>query len=183
MAAAGPNYPSTIVEDTSDGSLSWSGLANLAVDDGSYASTGTSFFPSSGESYYAKCTGYGFSLPSGATIDGIEITAQSGGSGEWRSVKAVKGGTIAGDDLVASPIPIGAEQVHTFGSPSELCGLVWAASDVNNSGFGAAIQTGFLSMFSTAYIDYVFATVYYTAPIATAPVDVLNWRRRQLGAR
>ena len=72
MVSTGPNYPSAAVEDTTvgDGDAFWTNLSNLYSDgvDATLQNDHTDAI-----SYYIKATDYGFAIPAGATIDGIEV--------------------------------------------------------------------------------------------------------------
>lgn len=62
------HYPATVVNDATVGTVDWSNPTNIAVEDNSYA-TGSN--ASAATLHYLKATGYNFSIPSAAEIDGI----------------------------------------------------------------------------------------------------------------
>lgn len=167
MASAGPNYPSTAVNDTSVGTISNASVTNIYADDGSVTITAMS--GGSGTlSNYIKATNFGFSIPSGATIDGIVVEIKRrrtsiGGNTTDNSVRIVKGGTISGNDYAISTTYSTAYTYYTYGSSSDLWGLSWTDSDINASTFGIAFSvkktTGKVNQVNA---DAARITVYYT---------------------
>lgn len=67
---SGPNSAGTGANDTSFGSLAWTNPANATSSNNVYATRALS---SSTDSNYLKATNFGFSIPSGATINGITV--------------------------------------------------------------------------------------------------------------
>lgn len=167
MASQGPNSGGTFANDASYGTTAWTSPSNAASSNNSYASVLLSSFNSS---QYLKATNFGFSIPSGATIDGIvvevELKASSVGYIRDSSVKIVKGGTASGTDKKRSPGVFwpNTDTVITYGGSTDLWGLSWSDTDINASDFGLAfspsVDTGKTSI--TAYIDHIRITVYYT---------------------
>lgn len=177
MAAEGPNYPAeaTNYDWMGFGLRSWSDLTYIGADDSNYAYAESGFM---GNQYtmYALATNFGFSIPAGATIDGIEYSAEAygtGGGANWYSFKSVKGGTIGGNELSDNSF-LGIEETKSFGGSSNLCGQTWAAEDVNNSGFGGSLAIFFMSSMSYAYLNYISATVYYTPATPSSPVAAFS---------
>ena len=68
---AGPNNPSTGANNSSIGSRSWSSTNNVVSSNDSYATVSLSRNQTSN---YLMATGFGFSIPTGATINGITVT-------------------------------------------------------------------------------------------------------------
>ena len=86
--------PGTIADDATVGTVAWTNPDNAKVSDNVYA---TVSLIGIGISHYLKATNFGFSIPTGATINGILVeiekkdisAAVSGGHDEY--VKIVKG--------------------------------------------------------------------------------------------
>ena len=82
-----------------------------------------------------QCLNYGFSIPAGATILGIEVNVERRSSAtpgsEDASVRLVQGGTIAGSDLQTATAYTTADAVETHGSPTQLWGLTWTPAAIN----------------------------------------------------
>jgi hypothetical protein len=133
--------PATV--NTSVGNVTWQNLANLF----STSSSSYVLFTFRIRSYYIVGQGFGFSIPTGATINGIIVTLQaigndanSGITPRDYSVKIVKNNTITGTDksTLASLTPNLTFVNRTYGSSTDLWGTTWTAADINNSNFGVA---------------------------------------------
>jgi len=171
--------------DSSIGTLDWVSTEffdpldadEVQASDAKYAGTPAGFGVSN--SYYLKCEDFGFTssdIPSGSTIDGIEVEVVRYRKPTIATVtnliKLVKGGTISGSDFGNSTDWSTSTETVNFGSSSELGGLSFSQSDVTASNFGVAIAFQSASyMGPTAgrqwYIDRVRIRVNYTLPTAT----------------
>src|SRR5207253_1193338 len=132
----------TCVDDSGIGSVAWSTPSNALTSDNSYA---TANFSSNGQaSHYLKCTNFGFSVPSGGTIEGIqvewEVNASSGGTIIDNAVRLVKGGTIGTADKSSSTSWPGSDTFRSYGGSSDLWSTSLTPSDVNATNFGAALS-------------------------------------------
>ena len=86
-------------------------------------------------SNYLEMTGYGFALPTGATIAGIEATITCGGiAGGTLYAQVMKSNSVVGTAKSVSPYAS-----TTFGDASDLWGTGWTEAEVEASGFGVAI--------------------------------------------
>ena len=155
----GPNYASTCAN--SSGSPSWTNASNATANDGSNAtitSPGTS--PGSAQ---LQWTGFGFSVPSDATIDGIVFEVYRSSTAPAFStdtlVKLLKAGTAVGTDKANSgALTTG---IATYGSSTDLWGTTWTPTDINDANFGA--QWGALGIVGTTIsVDYGRITVYWS---------------------
>ena len=170
MASQGPNFPGTGADDNAVGTQVWSNPGYITADDTNYASCSAA---GSGSSHYLKGTNPAFTIPSGSTINGIELTinrrsfANSGNQYTVDNiVKLVKGGTVQGNDKAdtVNHWPTSLTD-KVYGGSSDLWGLSWSAADINASNFGAVLSakwgiTGGFSIFA----DYYTFKVYYTPP-------------------
>jgi len=151
--------PGSIVDDASIGTVTWSNPSNAASSDDSYATAAVVF----NQTHYLWCDDFGFSIPSGATIQGIEVKVEASYSGGFscslNHVRLIKGGTITGDDNGGQAVT-GTDTVYTFGGAADLWGASWAYSDINASNFGAAVTA--TGAFSTARVDHIQIKVTYT---------------------
>lgn len=160
--ASGPFNPSANFDTTSAGTFSITNKANAYASDNIRTSNSVG-----GQSYYGVWTGFGITssnVPNTATIEGIlfEIEALRDGpnAGQLTSVKAVKGGSIVGDEKGAI-ILTQTDAYYNAGGSSDLHCTTWSSSDVQNSGFGVAIS-GSGTVQGKAAIDHIRATVYYS---------------------
>lgn len=134
----------TITTGGSSGNFNWtaSGVSGFgfANSSGHTGNTNTLFIE-----------GLGFNIPTGAVIQGIQVTVYRGSnrvnSVNDVTVKAVKAGTAVGTNKAVGGfwpqilwnsyiIPITGGVPITYGGPTDLWGTSWAASDINNAGFG-----------------------------------------------
>lgn len=142
------SYPTRIY--ASDDSSSYS---NLAPDD---------------TTYWLRATTFGFTIPAGATIDGIKVEIEKRANDygvEDLDVKIVKAGAEAGTDKGQTGVewPL-TDTYYTYGGTTDKWGLAWAATDINASNFGVSISANFFYMEGSAraYVDHIRITVYYT---------------------
>lgn len=162
MASQGPNYAGTGENDASYGSNDWVNPGNITAED---ASVSTFLAFGADTSNYLKATNFGFSIPSGATIDGILVEiliTDNGGTGLDDRVRIVKGGTISTTDLSTGAGIPNAEAYVSYGGATNLWGESWTDSDINASNFGvvyAAVTTEFTSV----QVNTIRVTVYYTS--------------------
>ena len=105
---------------------------------------------------------YGFSIPNGATIDGIEVSLDSwysglGTYGTFRVFLTWNWGSNMTDykevSLTAS------ETRHVLGGPTDTWGHPWTASELSNANFQVRIYAYTDAM---CFLDWIPVTVYYT---------------------
>jgi len=118
-----------------------------------------------------QVTNFGFSIPAGSTINGIQVDTENQSATSTQVsmlMQILKGGAAAGttkSSAAPSPYP-GTEAFVTFGSNSDLWGTTWAPSDINSTGFGVQQQAFEITGLSgaSARVDFVRITVSYTPP-------------------
>jgi hypothetical protein len=172
MATAGPLSTSTWINETSAGEQAWNNPTLASASDDQYVGLATALTASGGASpttQLLRGSGFGFTIPSGATIDGIEIAVERKASNASRATDhtiqlaqgAVLGGTNLADLVTTYPTT---DTVKTYGGATELWGRSWTPSDINASNFGVGIRARNVSGSNTVTprIDYVTVTVYYT---------------------
>lgn len=172
MASQGPNNPGTGANDSSFGTTSWANPGNIVSSNDSYASI--TFGTGTGTSWYLKGTNFGFSIPTGATINGIvvEIERKRGGTfvagfPKDNSVKIVKSDGSIGSTNKASATQYPTTDTYaTYGSSSDLWGETWTYSDINDADFGVVLATDIQvpsEAIGVTSVDHIRITVYYTA--------------------
>lgn len=179
MPSAGPFFAGTAANDASIGFVAWTNTSNATgATDASFAAC-TYSAPNTGN--YLKVTNFGFSVPTGATIQGIVVAVQkkkSAGGDDVidQAVRIVKGGTIGATDRgTADQWPTPTSDSVPYGSASDLWGETWTAADVNASTFGAAVAPApadTLFGAGTAQVDAVTITVTYADAGSLVPVRV-----------
>lgn len=162
MPSQGPNSPTAAANDTSAGTRAWETPGNVFGSDNAYAQASA---PSvTALTYYLKATGFGFTVPSGATINGIvvEIERRASGTVKDASVRLYKGGALAGADRgdLETAWPT-SDASRTYGGATDLWGTTWTPADVNSSTFGVGLQAQ-MSPLAQALVDHIRVTVYYT---------------------
>ncbi len=172
----GPSIAQTGADVSGVGTMAWSNPGYITGDDSNYATaSGSNGFVT----HYLRGTGYGFSVPAGATINGITVAINraSSNSNSPRirdsEVKLVKAGAVqnaanraaTGTDWPAND----AFATATYGGAADLWSTSWTAADINNANFGVVLSvTNTNSNSRTASVDYMQITVTYT-PDATPP--------------
>jgi hypothetical protein len=158
------------VNGSGGGSTNWTDLGNVTTSDDNYVRF---FAQSDGDSSKdLDCTNFGFSIPAGATINGIQANIERNGFDITDlSIKLLNGDGAGGES--AQDKSLGAswsnsDTVDSFGGSTDTWGETWSVSDVNSSNFGIRIQCqdnagGFPQVGGSANIDHVEITVYYTA--------------------
>lgn len=167
MASQGPNTPSTHGTKALAGNTSsWSATDRVtgAADDlGAYTSS-----MSSGQySDHLYGAGFGFTIPSGSTIDGIVVEWRrrdlSGGAGvKDKAVRILKAGSVVGSDYATATAWATSYGYVTYGGSSDLWGTTWSVSEINAAGFGAAIAGESTGSGGWPQVDHARITVYYT---------------------
>jgi hypothetical protein len=166
---AGPNLPTSATGNTNTiggGTLAWSNPTRIELADGSKVTR--AFTAGGGITDDLIGTGFGFSIPAGATIIGIQLDVDEGSFGDSISsthIRLLKAGVAAGSNKAGVPAS-GIEWLSggnnvTYGGSADLWGTTWTASDINNANFGAAVVatgTG-----DSAICDYFKITVTYVA--------------------
>lgn len=161
--------PGTVTDDAAIGLTAWTTPNNAKVSDDIY----TTYYGDHGySSHYLIVSNFGFTIPTGATINGIVAQVELHGDGtnvtylHDYAVRIVKGGAIGATDNSSTGINYPSTDAYwTYGANNNLWGETWTAEQINASNFGLAYATVNGSGFShTVYVDHIRITVYYTNP-------------------
>src|SRR5215475_5767028 len=162
----GPRNPATVDDDPAGG-IGWLSPQNAAVSDNQYATV--SAFPGSGDSDYLRASDFGFTIPAGATIDGIKVAVEvtavvcPGVSiVEVLDARIVKGGVIGATNRAADFTVDG--DFVLFGDASDLWGETWTAADINAADFGFVFRLhldGPGDCSPLVLVDSISITVFY----------------------
>ena len=184
FAASSTASPGTIVSDGSVGTAAWTNPGNASASDDSRANA-SSEYGVGVATEYLKTTNFGFSIPTGATIDGIEAQVERS-CDVWftlecmkdTNIRIVKGGAIGSTNKAdTGTIWPTSDATNTYGNSTDLWGETWTASDINNSDFGFVLATTeSLEPLdnATPRIDHMQITVYYTVVAEPVP-DLSTW--------
>lgn len=164
MTTAGPRSPAATAT-IALGATDWSNHANIKASDNSYAVAALN----ASSSYWLEASDFGFSIPAGATIDGIEI------AWEGKCASGTQGMTCAIVPAAGTPesTPSGTvtftttEAYKTVGGPTDNPGS-FTAADVN-AAFRVWIRANFTAGTASISVDHVRVTVYYTAAQVMTP--------------
>ena len=178
FAQEGPLSPSTITTVAIPGSsATWSTTGNASVSDDAYTGTGDIAGGAGSYTDYLVATNFGFAIPGGATITGIEVSYErsdaSGLSSDYR-IRIVKGGVIGSTEMSTSTAYPATDAYNIYGNPFDSWGETWTDADINAADFGVAIaaQRNAAGGTSAAVIDHIQITVYYSAVL---PVKLVSF--------
>jgi hypothetical protein len=151
----------------------WTSVTNAKATDSAYA---TNEMYSDGTSNFLVLTGYGFSLPTGSVIDGIEVIVEGGSNSTTEVIFSGElywGGTEQGT-ASNSVVFDNSTGTFTLGASDNLWGAALTESIVENAGFGVRLlfyNNCCMNPDYTASVDNVKIKVYYTPPPTVTLTD------------
>jgi hypothetical protein len=152
-ASQGPNYAGAA------STVGWTDAANATgTPDNACASSTTS-----GDTL--DLTNFGFTIPDAAVINGITVEVKFAGTtagDDGVGVQLLKGGSPEGNTqiyAISGQSDCSTSAFQTVGSPADLWGTTWTASDINAANFGVRLTK--LGTGGTSYVDSVRITVEY----------------------
>ena len=170
MASQGPRYPTSAVNVSTapENAEPWVSPTNVGADDAAEASITAATYDSPDISQQLRTSGYGFTIPAGATIDGIVVEIMrrnsAGAASDHRVQLQNEGNILVGDNKADTALdwPT-AEALKTYGSPTD----TWAASPTvdmvnDNSFFGVTLSVQADAANTDIQVDFIRMTVYYT---------------------
>lgn len=176
---------SSFVNNTGVGSFAWGSPENAASSNNVRASAGILLGVfSSANSNYLIATGFGFSIPSYASVCGVEVMVEksAGGLGLGSSiidnaVYLVKGGGVTGSNQASGSSWSASDGLATYGGSGSLWGATWTPAEINSGDFGLAfsarLRTGVLSLTQHAQIDNISIVVHYFTTVL--PVNLVDF--------
>jgi hypothetical protein len=144
----------------------WSSPGNITADDAFVAQC---TIPAGDESDYLLAQSFGFAIPSGATVDGIEVLVKRYGMGTCEDflVRLLDdtGAQVGDNQAVIGVAWPGMMGNAGYGGPLDdwSAGLTW--DQVNDEQFGVAIQATSAAG-ATVIVGYVEITIYYSGGAA-----------------
>jgi len=186
MADTGWLTAGNVTNDTTgvfgDGSeVAWSNPTNAEADDGSYA---TSAVPNTSQALYGDT--FGASVPTGATINGIETLIQihfgggimgaSANHEYWRlSPDGSVGSSTAHDG--GGGVTTSSESSITRGGASDLWAETLTSTICNSGAFGFMMSVTSGGMAGTTYIDVMQIKITYTESAGSSIVNIESTHR------
>ncbi len=138
-----PLSPGTVIS-AGGGLIAWPNPNNVKLSDSSYSSMTTTGLYSD----YLKSSNFGFSVPTGATINGIKAEFQRyalpSDNVQDFSMNIIKpSGSNGLTNNTSFSAWVSSESYVSYGGPTDLWGETWTAEDINNSNFGISTQIHF----------------------------------------
>lgn len=179
--ASGPMGPATSTDVSYAGSdYSFNTPSNALLDDNNNTVAASVFSLFSKQTDYLQVKGFGFNIPTGATICGIEVNVVKSAANVLLNlatvtdynVRILKNGTLTGSNMADGTTQWSStETTTTYGGNGQLWSASWTPSDINSNNFGFSIAAEInttVSLFPSAQINYISMTVYYLPPIILA---------------
>jgi hypothetical protein len=161
-ASQGPNSPSL--------SVAPNGLAN---PNNAFSSNDVYATGAGNQGY----RGFGFIIPAGATIQGIEVQLEGNAASCARTQKKLKATVSNGTDTSTEKVTAdygSGDTSQTLGGPADLWGLAWTPTTINGNLKVVVITqcTGGSASPNSLSLDHVSVTVYFSAGLSiTATKD------------
>lgn len=129
-----------------------------------------------GPSAALLATGFGFTIPTGARIDGIEAWVERNASASNalsdNEVYLLKAGAPVGTNVAGSTLYGTSDQTAAYGADTSLWGTTWTAEEINAGNFGLQFRVDSDTPSSlNASVDYITIRVTYT-PAPTTSIGV-----------
>jgi len=170
MSSQGPNFPTSATGNTTtfgggSSSITWSNPQNIGAADSVFA---ISAFGINLNTCDLIGTGFGFSVPATATINGIQLDVNRESAVALNTiegfVKLIKGGSATGNNKSTFAFLTTTPTTVSYGGSTDLWGATLAPSDVNASNFGAFVTYGYGPSGDQVSVDFMRITVFYTVP-------------------
>jgi len=136
--------------------VNWNNPINIIANDGIKATVVCPY--TSSKELHAE--DFDFSIPAGATIDGIKVWYDEFASSTPFNVQLLKAGSTTGTGKTLLGEVNGT--YRTWGGSTDKWGTTWTPAEVNASGFGVSFQVLGTGLGNNGSIDYAKITVYYT---------------------
>jgi hypothetical protein len=168
----GPKSASLASDNAGVGTTAWTTPTNVYTSNGVYA---TQKLASAAAGHYLVASAFGFSVPAGATVDGVTVDVQKNAAASSKSaivdnsVKLVKAGVVTGTSQATTTVWPSSNSYVSYGGSSAAWGASLTPADVNAANFGVAISAKNNKLSGTgatlaANIDHIRISVSYTLP-------------------
>ena len=159
------------VDRSAGGAVGWTNSGYVVSSNNQRAS---STIAANAQSPNLDATGFGFTVPTGSTINGIRATVERSASAEDtlddHDVLLLKAGAPVGSDkAVGGDHYDTSDETVSYGGSTDVWGSTWTAEEVNASNFGLRFKVDSDSGSSrTANVDHISIRIYYTPPPDTS---------------
>jgi hypothetical protein len=167
--SVGPSVPNNY--STSGSGASWGNLGGVIAIDNSPAYVDLAQYPTCNNfmcyrSNIASFSGFGFTVPTNATVTGVELNVMqrvsSPGGGIHDSVLTLAINSVSIGNDYASPINwFDTPQTVTYGSSTDTWGNTLTPTQVNDPSFGILYQLTNSNYDQPASVDYMTMTIHY----------------------
>ena len=193
MASEGPRYPGTVATvagSAGENSDNWVNPGNISADDGTQATITAASYDAGDQSFRLIGRNFGFTIPAGATIDGliVEIDRRcfAGAASDFRvQIFDQLGGTFRGDNKAAAATAWPATlAIATYGAANDL----WNAAAfltqafVTSAGFGIGLSVDADAANTDIGVDFIRMTIHYTAAAGGGTPNTWFYRQTSQGA-
>jgi len=162
MASTGFTICGTGANNTDVGTEAWASPGNITADDGSNASGAAA--AKNEQMNYLVGSNFGFAIPAGSTIDGIEARLQASdvvSQADITHVIIYKDDSTPGNDLEAGTTGVTSTPTnYDYGSSSELWGLTWTPAEINSANFQLRISMN--AGLGDPAVDFLAVNIHYT---------------------
>lgn len=169
MSSSGPNSPGSVVNVDDTGNVAWTAPGEAASSNDTYARAID--VQGGRNSQLLIASNFGFAIPAGATINGIEVQierksaqASTGVVVDETISLTLDGAAPTGDNKATAEQWAAADRTDSYGSPEDVWGIGPSPEQVNDSNFGVIVKaqnTGDAD--DSAYVDHIKVTITYTA--------------------
>lgn len=169
MATQGPLYPGTVTTESisTESANDWTTPGNIAADDAAEATITAASYDSPDISFRLKAQNFTFTIPTGATIDGItveidrrSIIASSGVDFRVQLLDAA--GALVGTNKASATVWPTSSTIATYGGAAD----TWSASPtvamVNDVDFGVVLSVTANIANADIGVDFIRVTITYT---------------------
>lgn len=171
MASQGPLSAGSSAAVDYHGSTDWQNINQVFSSDNSKASVVMSAQDNAGSNYFSDYlygTNHGFTIPVGATIDGVVAEVQCSDNFSPHAIEYSRrltkdGTTFVGAEKTAGQTLSTTSTYYSCGGAADLWSTTLTYTEVNASTFGQMVQfTGGASSGARVFVDHMRMTVYYT---------------------
>lgn len=181
MASQGPLFPGTVTTETGpSGDNDWTNPGNVGANDGSEAQITAATYDAGDHSFRLRASNFGFTIPAGATIDGIVVEIERrdfAGDAQDQEVRLFDStGTLVGDDKQTATSWPASATIATYGGAADTWTAGLDVTDINSANFGVALIVLANSANTDIGVDFIRITVHYTpspdVTVTPSPVAV-----------